>query len=53
VGATLSSGITVILDAYLVRGADGSERTAEVLVLGPGTDPAATTNETPAPAAAG
>ena len=39
VGATLSSGITEIHHAYLLRGKDGSEQTAEILVLGPGADP--------------
>ena len=39
VGATLSSGITEIHHAYRVRGADGVEQAAEVLVLGPGADP--------------
>jgi putative redox protein len=39
VGATLSSGITEIHHAYRLRGADGFEQTAEVLVLGPGADP--------------
>ena len=38
VGATLSTGITEIHHAYLVRGGDGSEQTAEVIVLGPGED---------------
>ena len=42
VGATLSSGITEVHHAYLVRDAEGAEQTAEVLVLGPGADPAAT-----------
>jgi putative redox protein len=42
VGATLSSGITEIHHAYLVRDAEGAEQTVEVLVLGPGADPAAT-----------
>jgi putative redox protein len=42
VGATLSSGITEIHHAYLVRDQDGVERTGEVIVLGPGADPAAT-----------
>jgi putative redox protein len=41
VGATLSTGITEIHHAYLVRGGDGSEQTAEVIVLGPGEDPVA------------
>ena len=48
VGATLSSGITEIHHAYLVRDGDGSEQTAEVLVLGPGADPVGTAAEAPA-----
>ena len=48
VGATLSSGITEIHHAYLVRDGDGLEQNAEVLVLGPGADPAATTADAPA-----
>ena len=48
VGATLSTGITEIHHAYLLRGDDGSEQTAEVLVLGPGADLAATRGESPA-----
>ena len=52
VGATLSSGITEIHHAYLVRDGEGSEQTAEVLALGPGADPAATAAEAPAAAAA-
>jgi putative redox protein len=53
VGATLSSGITEIHHAYLVRDGAGSEQTAEVVVLGPGADPTATAAEAPvaAPAA--
>ena len=39
VGATLSSGTTEIHHAYRLRDADGLERSAEVLVLGPGADP--------------
>ena len=35
VGATLSSGITEIHHSYVIRGADGSERMAEVIVTGP------------------
>ena len=50
VGATLSTGITEIHHAYLVRHVDGSEQTADVLVLGPGTDPAATVTEAAAAA---
>jgi putative redox protein len=52
VGATLSSGITEIHHAYLVRDEQGTEQTAEVLVLGPGADPAATAAEAPTAAAA-
>jgi putative redox protein len=52
VGATLSSGITEIHHAYLVRDGEGSEQTAEVLVLGPGADAVKTAAEAPAPAAA-
>ena len=51
VGATLSSGITEIHHAYLVRDGVGSEQAAEVLVLGPGADPASTAAD--AAAAAG
>lgn len=52
VGATLSSGITEIHHAYLVRDKEGLEQTAEVLVLGPGADPAATAAEAPVAVAA-
>jgi putative redox protein len=52
VGATLSSGITEIHHAYLVRDGEGVELTAEVLVLGPGADPAATAAGAPVVAAA-
>jgi putative redox protein len=52
VGATLSSGMTEIHHAYLVRDGGGLEQTAEVLVLGPGADPATTAAEAPATAAA-
>ena len=52
VGATLSSGITEIHHAYLLRGNDGSEQTAEVIVLGPGADPVRTAAGVPATAAA-
>lgn len=52
VGATLSAGITEIHHAYLVRDGGGSEQTAEVLVLGPGADPAARAAEAPTAAAA-
>jgi putative redox protein len=45
VGATLASGITEIHHAYLVRDGAGAEQTAEVLVLGPGADPVATSAE--------
>jgi hypothetical protein len=48
VGATLSTGITEVHHAYLLRGGDGSERTAEVLVLGPNADPGAPAAEAPA-----
>ena len=48
VGATLSSGITEVHHAYLVRGAEGGEQRAEVVVLGPGADPVAQTSQTPA-----
>ena len=51
VGATLSSGITEIHHAYLLRDGAGSEQAAEVLVLGPGADPASTAAD--AAAAAG
>ena len=52
VGATLSSGITEIHHAYLVRDGGGSEQTAEVVVLGPGADPATTAAEAPVAVAA-
>jgi len=52
VGATLSSGITEIHHAYLVRDGAGSEQTAEVVVLGPGADPATTPAEAPVAVAA-
>ena len=52
VGATLSAGITEIHHAYLLRGDDGSEQTAEVVVLGPGADPVATVARVPTVAAA-
>ncbi len=52
VDATLSSGITEIHHAYLVRDAAGSERTAEVLVLGPRANPATMAAEAPVAAAA-
>jgi len=42
VGATLSTGITEIHHAYLLRDDAGSEQTAEVLVLGPRVDPLVT-----------
>ena len=45
VGATLSSGITEVHHAYLVRDGAGSEETAEVIVLGPGADPTASAAE--------
>jgi len=50
VGATLSSGITEIHHAYLVRNGAGDEEAAEVLVLGPGADPVARPPEVPAAA---
>jgi putative redox protein len=52
VGATLSTGITEIHHAYLLRGGDGSEQTAEVIVLGPGADPLGTVARVPTAAAA-
>ena len=52
VGATLSSGITEVRHAYLVRDAHGVERSGEVIVLGPGADPTVTA-EAPAPAPVG
>jgi putative redox protein len=52
VGATLSSGITEIHHAYLVRDASGWEQAGEVLVLGPGVDPLMTA-EAPVPALVG
>ena len=52
VGATLSSGITEIHHAYLVRDGAGGEQSGEVIVLGPGADPTATA-EGPAPALVG
>ncbi len=51
VGATLSSGITEIHHAYLVRDEDGGERTAEVIVLGSGADRVATLDRAQAAAA--
>jgi putative redox protein len=42
VGATLSSGITEIHHRYVVRDGAGTERTGDVLVLGPAADPLAT-----------
>ena len=51
VGATLSSGVTEIHHAYLVRDEVGGEQTAEVLVLGPGADPATTLGQAQAKAA--
>ena len=50
VGSTLASGITEVHHAYLVRDGAGSEQSAEVIVLGPGADPLATTAEPPVPA---
>jgi putative redox protein len=51
VGATLSSGITEIHHAYLVRDEDGGEQAAEVIVLGPAADPTATLDRAQAEAA--
>jgi len=51
VGATLSSGITEIHHAYLVRGGAGGEQSGEVIVLGPGADPAGTAADATAPLA--
>jgi putative redox protein len=48
VGATLASGVTEIHHAYVVRDNDGGEQAAEVIVLGPGADPAATAQGVPA-----
>ena len=42
VGATLSSGITEIHHGYVVRDGQAGSRPGEVIVLGPGADPAAT-----------
>jgi putative redox protein len=39
VSATLSSGITEIHHAYVLRDATGAERSAEVIVLGPSATP--------------
>jgi putative redox protein len=50
VGATLSTGITEIHHSYLLRAGDGSEQTAEVLVLGPNADPGAPATAAPASA---
>jgi len=52
VGATLASGITEIHHSYLVRDGAGPDRTAEVVVLGPGADPLATAEAELAGAAA-
>ncbi len=52
VGATLASGMTEIHHAYLVRDASGVERSAEVLVEGPGADPVALATEPRVPAGA-
>ena len=41
VGATLSSGLTEIHHAYLIRDGDGEERMAEVVVTGPRIAPEA------------
>ena len=48
VGATLASGITEIRHASLVRDEVGGEQAAEVIVLGPGADAAATGEGVPA-----
>jgi putative redox protein len=53
VGATIASGITEVHHGYVVRDASGAEQAAEVIVLGPGADPVATTPRVPAAAAAG
>lgn len=39
VGSTLASGITEVHHGYVVRDGSGAEATAEVIVLGPQTDP--------------
>ena len=44
--------MTEIHHAYLLRGDDGSEQTAEVIVLGPGADPLGTIARVPTAAAA-
>jgi putative redox protein len=41
VGSTLASGITEIHHRYVVRDGSGEEVTAEVIVMGPSTDPVA------------
>jgi len=51
VGATLSSGMTEIHHAYVVRDGTGTELSAEVIVLGPNADPTATAAEPLVPAA--
>jgi len=48
VGATLSSGITEIHHGYVVRDLAGNEQTAEVIVLGPTTNPAEAVSLSPA-----
>jgi putative redox protein len=48
VGATIASGIAEVRHSYLVRDASGAERSAEVIVLGPGADPVAMTTRVPA-----
>ena len=48
VGATLSSGITEIHHGYVVRDPAGNEQRAEVIVLGPTTNPAEALSLAPA-----
>lgn len=48
VGATLSSGITEIHHGYVVRDTAGNEQAAEVIVLGPATNPAEALSLSPA-----
>jgi putative redox protein len=52
VGATLSSGITEVRHAYLVRDGAGGEQSGEVIVIGPQADPLATAGESRVAAAA-
>jgi putative redox protein len=42
VGATLASGVTEIHHSYVVRDETGAEQAAEVIVLGPSTNPGET-----------